>query len=934
MIDSATGRDPVELLAEEFAARCRKGEAPSIFEYTSSYPQYAEQIEQLFPTVAMMEQLRLDEDDCRESANRKSGAFDAPEQLGDFRILREIGRGGMGIVYEAEQRSLGRRVALKILPEHGLHSDRRLQRFRREARTAARLRHTGVVSVFGVGENEGLHYYVMPLIHGVGLDEIIAKLRSEACRPARPPGRRAKEDHDFGPLLQALIERKFPGASSATPARRSEMRGRPVVDRCVLAARVGLQAAEALYYAHEQGTLHRDIKPGNVLVDCHGNACLADFGLARAIEPSPIECEAGRPRQSEVVGTPRYMAPEQLRGDADPRSDIYALGLTLYELITLTPAVRRPPDAPPGRRGLGTLPAAPRQIDRAIPRDLEAIVLKCVADEPAKRYPTAGGLADDLRRFLADKPVRARRVSTFERACRWCRRNPALASASATAALFVVAFTTTALVGHFQTKAAYSETRRALARAEATSGVALQVLEDLYLQLSPERVWIASDSDPAGEACACVGLRSARPAAGDQRAYTQVQPSEQTASLLENLLVFYDRLADQISDDRRVMLESAIASRRVGDIRQRLGQINQAEREYRKAVDKLTALSELETADARIRVELARCQNEIGNLYSAGLQATQACDAHHRALDALHAVASLPNAPEECRYELARTYFFLASREPERSSSGPAGAAAHAGCPAKQATLLIDPAEGYRRRAIELLEELVACNTEAPDYRFLLALCYRPMALVPGAATDAATRSGQRRALKILQALKREYPQVADYRCELAATYAWVHVGLFPWQGPSVALMKTEASLHKALKEAQWLVDNNPTIPQYVRSKALILAKLGAVCAEAGRRAEAARWFGQAVRVQSQLIENRPDLPLHDRALREFFRYRMADSRIDPAESAELSELCELLRDCAGKLRSLCAEPELADDRLARSALKLTEEALDRLQQR
>jgi tetratricopeptide (TPR) repeat protein len=805
----------------------------------------------------------------------------------------------------------------------------------------------------------------MPLIRGVGLDEIIARLRAEADGPKRRAAAERSDAEaqsslgggDFDRLVRELIEAKFAAEPRQPREPPPPPRGRQAAaDRWGAAARLGLQAAEALHYAHEQGTLHRDVKPGNILVDEDGNACLADFGLARAIEPAHCqcneECEAGDHGEGrggcEVVGTPRYMAPEQLRGKADRRSDLYGLGLALYELITLRTAGHRRPASQseePSARASQRL-VRPRRVDRTIPRDLEAIVLKCLAAEPAHRYRSAAALAADLRRFLDDRPVRARRASRLERVGRWCRRNPALAAASTAAAVFVAAFVATAVLGYMHTRAAYRETRQALARAEATSGVALEVLEGLYLQLSPERVWIPSDSDPAGQACACVGLRSARPASTREQGYIQVQPCEQTAALLENLLVFYDRLAEKAGDDARVMLESAVASRRVGDIRQRLGQIDRAENEYLKAIEKLGRLREGPAAKVDVCTELARCFNEIGNVRSARFEPQAAHEAHLAALESLQAEGASRPTSEESRYELARTYFFLASRHPSGSTTDPAASCAeHAGRPAAPAPRFAPSEKQYRKRAIDLLEGLARENPEAADYRFLLALCYRPLGVVPSvassadvdAATGGAAPSGRRRALEILESLKREYPQVADYRCELAATYAWVHVGLFPWQGQSTALPKTHRALRKALDEARWLVANNPTIPHHARSKALVLAKLGSVCQQAGRTSEAVGWFERALADQEALVERFADLPPHDRVLAEFFRYRLASLRLQTAGSYDAEAVAQgraALATCTANLAELSTRAELADDRLAESALRLAEQALARLPSR
>jgi len=909
MADSPNNRDPVELLAEEFAARCRRGENPSVFEYAAEHPRYARQIETLFPTVAMMEQLRLEERARREAAVRHSRSADPPEHIGDFDVIREIGRGGMGIVYEAEQRSLRRRVALKVLPKHALLLEKHLRRFQREAQTAARLHHTNIVPVFGVGEQDGLHYYVMPLVRGVGLDEIIRELRRTGAEngtkfvlPERPEGCFAQNKP--GPIF------------GADPWRT--------------VAEIGLQAAEALDYAHAHGTLHRDVKPGNLLVDVEGVVHVADFGLASAVDPSELS------RSGEVVGTPRYMAPEQLRGAADARSDVYALGLTLYELLTLLPAFD-PADRSRGRDGrqAGREPLRPRKIDPAVPRDLETIVLKCLAHEPSRRYQTAAALAADLRLFLENKPIRARRVSVLERAWRWCRRNPALAATSALAALLLVGVGVTALVGDIRTRRAYIETKKALGRAEATSHVALEALEDIYLQLSPDRVWISSDSDPGGEACACIGLRSGISSSAERR-LTQVQASEKTAALLENLLVFYDRLAEQVSNDRRVMLESAIASRRVGDILQRLGQIGHAEEEYQRALEKLRALDASSPADVETHVERARCHNEIGNVRSEKYEPERAYEAHQEALAALESFERASadetgRVPEELRYELARTYYFLGSKHPgtfgNRRGDEADGAPKFPSVP---------PYRGkeYRKSAIRILEELAEEYPDAPDYRFLLALCHRPSGVVPEPARGSADSQGRQRALRLLEDLKREYPQVADYRYELAATYAWVHVGLFPWQGRSTSMAKAERGLRKALDESEWLVQHNPTIPHFARSKALILAKLGTICRETGRRDEAEDFFADALQTQQALVAGFADPPPHDRILVEFMRLRLGeicDPRPGGADDLDASRgPVELLETCVRNLTELVKKPELAEDRLAATSLRAARAALGR----
>jgi WD40 repeat protein/serine/threonine protein kinase len=386
-------------------------------------------------------------------ASRVEGRVDADAsiepavdtRLGDFRILRMIGRGGMGIVFEAEQVSLRRRVALKVLPFAAALDPQPLQRFQIEAQAAAQLHHTNIVPIFSVGCERGIHYYAMQFIEGQTLAALIRGLRRlVGLEPlAGEPSAAGRS------LADEILSGRFapapdPGSSfppsvrsdrvgSRTPRQPRHGRHRAATSTTGVqtpaffrtAADLGLQAAEALDYSHRLGIIHRDIKPANLLIDVRGGLWITDFGLAR------MQSDAGLTMTGDVVGTLRYMSPEQSsarRGIVDHRTDVYSLGATLYELLTLHPAYDGRDHAELLHQMAFGEPKPLRARNRAIPHDLETIVLKAITKDVRHRYATAQGLADDLRRFLEHRPIQARRPNLWNRAEKWVRRHKALAA--------------------------------------------------------------------------------------------------------------------------------------------------------------------------------------------------------------------------------------------------------------------------------------------------------------------------------------------------------------------------------------------------------------------------------------------------------------------------------------------------------------------------
>ncbi len=304
------------------------------------------------------------------------GSGGQPRDFGDYELLEELARGGMGVIYRARQKSLQRIVAIKLILTGQLASEAEVRRFHAEAEAAAILDHPGIVPIYEVGELAGQHYFSMGYVEGQSLADRVKN----------------------GPL----------------PPREAAALVRTV--------------AEAVHFAHQAGVIHRDLKPANILLDRAGHPRVTDFGLAKRVRGDSKLTGTG-----QILGTPSYMPPEQAGGMADkigPASDVYALGAVLYELLTGRPPFFAANPVDTLVQVLHRDPLAPRDLNSLVPRDLDTIALKCLEKSVARRYPTAQDLADELGRYLAGEPIRARPVGAGERLWRWCRRHPARAVAS------------------------------------------------------------------------------------------------------------------------------------------------------------------------------------------------------------------------------------------------------------------------------------------------------------------------------------------------------------------------------------------------------------------------------------------------------------------------------------------------------------------------
>jgi serine/threonine protein kinase len=396
---------------DEYRALLRAGQRPDRWEFLSRYPEVAGELADCLSGLDFLHGAAQElSQPVVLSAASPAAPDDHPQAggcLGDFRIIGEVGRGGMGVVYEAEQLSLGRRVALKVLPFAATMDPRQLQRFHNEARAAAGLHHTNIVPVYAVGCERGVHFYAMQFIDGRSLAEFIAQQTGTASSPMPT----VSEAESQAAAASAPTVPPAAQATSAAPREAAYFRR---------VAEWGIQAAEALDCAHQMGVVHRDVKPANLLVDRSGRLWVTDFGLAQ------VQSNSRLTMTGDLVGTLRYMSPEQALGKRvviDHRTDVYSLGATLYELLTLRPAYDGNDRQELLRQIAFEEPSHLRRLNRAIPAELETIVLKAMEKNPADRYATAQELADDLRRFLDDRPIRARRPTLAQRAAKWARRH-------------------------------------------------------------------------------------------------------------------------------------------------------------------------------------------------------------------------------------------------------------------------------------------------------------------------------------------------------------------------------------------------------------------------------------------------------------------------------------------------------------------------------
>jgi serine/threonine protein kinase len=839
MSESGTRSARVIELAEEFLERHRRGERPTLRDYIDRHPVLADQIRNVFPVMAMREDIAL-ADDPMASVAGTAAARPAPVgeatsriELGDFRIIREVGRGGMGVVYEAEQISLGRHIALKVLARQGLAGSSHLQRFLFEARAAARLHHTNIVPVFGSGEQDGVHYYAMQFIRGRGLDVVFAELRAEASGSAT-----IILTASTGPLTAQFSGVGEPGgAVAADPSRAevetgtagtltnvSESQARAPYYHAV--ARVGADVADALAYAHSQGILHRDIKPSNLLLDVDGTVWVTDFGLAKAAEAD------GLTETGDLVGTLRYMAPERFEGWSNPRSDIYSLGATLYELLTLHPLFDEPNRAKLMKMVAHEAPVAPRKLDPGIPRDLETIVLKAIAKEPEQRYGSSGQMAEDLRRFLADQPILARRTGRVERLWRWSRRNPALAGSIAALFLFLAigcaGMTVLWRLAEDQRSRAdgllelsqqrwlatlthQAEAQSQRARAEASFGKARAAVDELLTQVSESQLLNVPGLQP---------LRR---------------------DLLRSALNYYEDFVRQRGDDPTLKAGLAAGQLRLAKIQHELGARAPSEQTMRQAL----AMHELalrdRPADRGLRDGLAQCCVHLGigalDLTHPTMSADEALRLFERAIAVWEQLRQAEPANTVYLGELANAYNLVAVLYDQNNRTAE--------------TL------GAHQKALALRQARVEAHPDDPAAQNDLASTLNNLgALVDGTTSESLDKlSLFRRSAEHSRIAHARAPQVIRFGRFLVVVLRNVAVSERQLGHFDEAMRAFEESLEVSRRLAR----DNPAIPSLRRELIQDYRSIGDLLREQGRTADAVRTYRQSLDLEEALPKETGD---------------------------------------------------------------------------
>lgn len=851
------------MLLDRYVSELEAGSAPSVAELVERYPEFAAILPEYLEGLEKIQQSMAQTAASATTPNpEEASESQTPRQIGEYTIERVIGRGGMGVVYEARQASLNRRVALKVLPFAAVLDQRQISRFRTEAQAAAGLHHPNIVPVFAVGQERGVHFYAMQFIEGQSLREAIDGLKNSE-RPNRKlsesvgglseleAGRKrwaeSQSDSISDSCLQAVStsERSptngLEGASTSDLQRSltDDLEKSSTVDshqqlkstvslrvegelstvRSVRStgyfravAELGIQMADALAHAHEYGVVHRDIKPSNLMIDQQGKLWVTDFGLAR------VQSEMSVTLPGDVVGTLRYMSPEQARGRGDlvdGRSDVYAVGATLYEMLTLQPAHPGEDHQTLVQRITSADPTPPRKLNASIPIDLETIVMRAMERSRDDRYTSATALADDLRRFLAGRPTEARRPTVVDHAVKWIRRHGRLVGAMVACLALVTIVSATAAVmvarAQQQTATALAESEASLKRAESHYRQAREVVDHFGGDLS-DRLVNVPGSEPIRR------------------------------ELLADTLRYYQSFLASSGDDASLSLEDDLASTQFksGVIAEKLGDLPGAAEHYRAALTRTTT-------DPLLRV---MCLNNLAHVLHQQGSSQLAREQYAEAIMIARAAADEQPTNAAWRSRLAEPLANLGMLE---SRSGNRELAlTHLGEAVK---LLQQAVASASHEGTETMAEVrirFARNLAATlnNYGFVLRE-------VNAKAAFEACQS----AAGVLQQLAKQLPGDSPVAADVISNWAMTSNNLGALSGTAGDWNQAAQHYQVAVEQLGRLVRRSPLAPQRRRELAIAQSNLGLALSRIGKQDESEQAFFQAQQVLVTLVEDFPDDP-------------------------------------------------------------------------
>jgi serine/threonine protein kinase len=776
---------------EQYLAQLEQGNAPDQEALLAAHPELANELRPYLDSLRLLHGATRDLRVNRDSARSPSGAINEQtqpaRQIGDYRIVREIGRGGMGIVYEAHQKSLNRRVALKILPFAAVLDQRQIARFRTEAQAAAQLHHPNIVPVFAVGQEQGVYYYAMQYIDGQSLEQAIAELRGEFDE------RGNGSTKAVGGMNGSTTTQRFDVARALTSHRSIRHS-----DFFNTVARLSKEAAEALQHAHEYGIVHRDIKPSNLLLDNHGKLWITDFGLAR------VQSDSGVTLTGDVVGTLRYMSPEQAGGQSalvDARTDVYSLGVTMYELLTQQHAFEGEDRQSLLQQIVSDDPIPPRRHNSAIPIDLETIVLGAMAKSRDERYASAQAMADDLERFLTGKPTLAKRPTLGDRAAKWARRHRSLVAVGACSVLVLSIISAAGML--------------LLAREQARTLANFQKAERYFQQ--------------AHGTVDQFGMRFADrladvPGAEDVR-----------RDLYLNALAYYRQFVADAGDDPGFRHDLALAHFKSGVIASRLGKTTEAITEYKAAQKLFAELAASDPAHDDYRAQLAVTHNNLALLLVARGDVAAAREHYSAAIDIQERL--------------------VAARAGESNYAGPlAESQANLG-------MLLDQvgesarAEQALLKTVSVLRRLAESLPEEPKYARNLAIACNNLSFVLRKRDLSAAGASAREAATILQQLTHNYPGEIQYQDDLALCYN----NLAALESHQRRLSAAVAWYSQAITLQERLARKSPAVVRHRSDLAISLNNLGVAYCRAARGDDADTAFDRARELLTTLAEDFPD---------------------------------------------------------------------------